>query len=323
LDYSHDVKLMVDLMTAGRVSIFPVDARGLVTPPGFAASVSGQVGHIGTAPNAFGNAEMASQMKLGSEHADMENLATGTGGHAFFNNNDLRGAVLRVQSIGENYYTLAYSPKDKRYDGRFRRVEIKVSDPEAKLEYRRGYFADDPTRMAGHSPDPNSNALRAAMQRGAPNAAELPFQIQVKIATEQPDPNKPSDRLGDNPAALSGRPVVRYVFNWTIDLHDVHFTSLANGMHHGEVDATLAAYDADGKLLNSIFGVAPLDVNDLEYTEFLKSGFPLQQIFDIPAGLVFLRAGLLDPSNGHVGATEFPLMVQSVKARVAESAPHN
>ena len=48
-----------------------------------------------------------------------------------------------------------------------------------------------------------------------------------------------------------------------------------DGMHHGEIDATLAAFDADGKVLNSIFGFETLKLTDAEYAGMLKTGFPM------------------------------------------------
>jgi len=179
-----------------------------------------------------------------------------------------------------------------------------------KLEYRRGYYADDPVRTAQRAKVASySNPLRAAMKRGAPEATQIPFKVQVKTAINQPDPSRPSDRIGNDAATLKG-PLVRYEFHWNVDLSDIEFTSTANGMHHAEVDAVLDAYDADGNILNNIYSVLPLNLNDAEYNRLLKSGLPMKESLDIPAGTIYLRAGLLDPSTGHTGSTEFPIEVK-------------
>jgi VWFA-related protein len=319
VDYADELKKLADVMTFGRISIYPVDARGLVTPPGFAADRPGSAFASRGNGGAFGAQEMNAQMNLAGNHMSMNNLASATGGRAIYNTNGLAGAVVKIQSIGENYYTIAYSPKDKRYDGSFRSLDIRVSEPGVKLEYRRGYYAEDPAKSVGRSLIMHSNPLRAVMQRGAPDATQIPFRVEVKVAMRQPDPSRPSDRMGNEAASIKGTPV-RYDFHWMVDLSGITFETLSNGLHHAEVDATLAAYDADGNVLNNIYATLPLNFTDPEYTSYLKNGLPMKQTLDVPAGMVYLRAAVLDPSNGHTGATEFPLAVTAVQGSVAQTA---
>jgi VWFA-related protein len=298
VDYEDELKKLADVMAVGRIAIYPIDARGL--------------------GGAFGQQEMASQMNLAGDHMSMSNLASATGGRAMYNTNGLAGAVEKVEAINEHYYTIAYSPKDKRYDGSFRQLEIKVTDPGVKLDYRRGYYAYDPSKVTGRSLVIHSNPLRAVMQRGAPDSTQIPFHLQVKAAQRQPDPGRPSDRLGNQAASLQGT-LVRYDFHWVVDLNGVEFTPEPHGLQHGEVDASLTAYDLDGKVLNSIYAVLPLDLKSASYNKLLKSGLPMKQSLDVPAGTVYLRAGILDPSNGHTGATEFPMAVKPAPASVARA----
>ena len=65
---------------------------------------------------------MASQMNLAGNHMSMSNLAEATGGRALYNTNGLAGAVAKVQGIGSDYYSIAYVPSDRRYDGNLRRL---------------------------------------------------------------------------------------------------------------------------------------------------------------------------------------------------------
>jgi VWFA-related protein len=310
VDYSKDLKMLGNAMTLARVAVYPIDASGLVTPPGYGAdnpgSGFGGRGNGGT----FGAQEMNAQMNLAGNHMSMSNLAAATGGQAIYNTNGLAGAVGKVQAMGENYYTIAYSPKDKKYDGGFRELMVKVDEPGLKLEYRHGYYAEDPAKTAGRSLLVSSNPLRAVMQRGAPDATQLSFQVQVKAADRQPDPTRVTDRMGKDGASLTG-PVVRYDFHWTLDLTGVEFITEANGAKTGEVDATLTAYDGDGKVLNEIYSVLPLRLSAASYDRLVKSGLPMKQSLDLPAGMVYLRAGVLDHNTGHTGATEFPLAVQA------------
>jgi len=327
-DYSDDLKKLAELMNLGRISIYPVDARGLLTPPGYAAEQSPGFSSANMARNnggsgrqngaAFARRELNSQMSLGSGHISMNNLAAATGGRAFYNTNGLGNAVEKVQTIGENYYTIAYSPTDKSYDRSMRRIEVRVTDEKLRLDYRRGYYAYDPAKAAAASPLISSNPLRAAMVRGAPDSTTIPFHVTVKLAVQQPA--NANDRIGDKPADLRGTAVVRYDFHWSVDPGAIRFTEQPDGSHTAEVDATLAAYTADGKILNSIFAKLPLSLSSTQFAALDKSALPMKLTFDLPAGLVYLRAGVFDPSDGHTGATEFPLTVRAAQTQAQKPA---
>lgn len=303
-DFDQALKDLANVMTTGRISVYPVDAQGMVVASGYGADDSG-----GLRGTDFASQMTDSQMNLAGNHMTMSNLANATGGRALYNTNGLSEAVAKVEAIGENYYTIAYSPKNKTYDGNLRQVRVKVSDPGVKLEYRRGYYADNPASTARRTQVMYTNPLRVAMERGAPDTTQIPFRVQVKEAMQQPNPAKPSDRLGNNAAQLKG-PLVRYDFHWNVDVNGIQFMPAGNGMQHGEVDATLYAYDAEGKILNNIYAILPLNLTDAQYSELMKNGLPMKQSLDVPAGLVYLRAGVEDPNTGHTGSTEFPLAVK-------------
>lgn len=339
VDYSDQLKQLADVMTLGRIAVYPIDARGLATPPGYsAASAPTAGGGMGRDPssggNAFhasggfamadpnahggdpvssgtaaGNREMASQMNLAGNHMSMSNLASATGGQALYNSNGLAAAVAKVQAISSDYYSIAYAPSDRRYDGSLRKIEVRVSQPNLRLEYRRGYYADDPDRTVNrsqisYSPSP----LREAMKHGAPDSTQIPFRVQVRESAAQPSGLQ--GRMGNKGATLKGA-VVRYDFHWDVDPGAVAFTDAGNGTRHAEIDAALDAYDADGTILNDIYAVLPVDLTNAQFEETEKNGLHMKETLDVPAGLVYLRAGLIDPNSGRTGATEFPLEVSA------------
>lgn len=305
-DHSKPLKKLEDIMNVSRVSIYPVDARGLGPPSTYSYAYSPEHQFAPTGTD-FGLMVMNDSMVEGSEDLGMEHMAEATGGRAFYNNNDLARAISQVHSIGENYYTIAYSPKNKDYDGRFRKVEIKVNDPGIRLDYRRGYYASKPR---GRFP------LFGAMQFGAPSATELPIHVQVTKAAAQPRPNQTKGRIGNQGAKLKG-PVVRYEFKATIDPNDVTLRQL-DGRRHAQMYFALAAYDNNGKLLNDIYGPVIIDMNDRVYADALAHGVRLTQDLDLPAGELHVRVGVADDATKDTGATEFPLNVQPGPERVAQ-----
>jgi len=331
VDYSEQLKQLADVMTVGRIAIYPIDAHGLSTPPAYGADAAatagsgimdpsgsgtsfhsaGRGGFTNDNPVSSGSAagarEMGSQMNIAGNHMSMSNLARATGGRALYNTNGLAGAVAKVEAIGDDYYSIAYAPHDRRYDGGLRKIDVKVAQPGMKLEYRRGYYADDPDNTARRSQIAYSaNPLHESMKRGAPDSTQIPFRVQVREAAAQP--TGITDRVGQSGATLKG-PVVRYDFHWDVDPESIAFTTGADGTRHAEVDAALDAYDADGTMLNDTYATLPLNLTEAQYEEVKKAGLHMKESLDVPAGLVYLRAGVVDPNSGHTGATEFPLSV--------------
>lgn len=77
----------------------------------------------------------------------LSELAEQTGGRAFSASdpNDLPSVATRIGIELRNQYVLAYSPTNRNRDGKYRRVEVKVSKPaglaDVKAHWRLGYYA--------------------------------------------------------------------------------------------------------------------------------------------------------------------------------------
>jgi hypothetical protein len=159
----------------------------------------------------------------------MEQLAADTGGKAFYNANDLNAAMMHAMEDGAHYYTLVYTPTNKKMDGSYRRIEVKTSAGKYNLAYRRGYNADDMEKMgksaasnglnsaniSGGHPDGRADPtpLRQLMTRGMPSSTQILYGVRVLPATPQPEPT--AKRAGYNPKLPS--PTIRYTADFLID----------------------------------------------------------------------------------------------------------
>jgi len=79
-----------------------------------------------------------------SNFASQESLVTlssDTGGKAFLDSNDFQPAFAKVKEDTSFYYLLGYQSSNLARDGRFRRIVVRVNRPDAKLDFRRGYYA--------------------------------------------------------------------------------------------------------------------------------------------------------------------------------------
>jgi VWFA-related protein len=121
------------------VSLYSIDARGLVAQAPLGDATRGSQGGLGMYS---GSSAMANANNFQQSQDTLYALAADTGGKALLDNNDLSvGIVQAEQSIG-SYYILGYYSANQALDGRFRRIKITYNgDSSAKLSYRQGYWA--------------------------------------------------------------------------------------------------------------------------------------------------------------------------------------
>jgi VWFA-related protein len=74
----------------------------------------------------------------------LKELADNTGGLAILNTNDFKKAMARVASDVTGYYEVVYAPQVQEYDGKFRKIEMKVSRGGTRLQAGNGYLATAP-----------------------------------------------------------------------------------------------------------------------------------------------------------------------------------
>ena len=77
----------------------------------------------------------------------MKDLAESTGGVAFITTDakEIPGAIEQIEQELRYQYWLGYRPANQAHDGKFRHIEVKVSQPQAKVRARSGYYAPPPT----------------------------------------------------------------------------------------------------------------------------------------------------------------------------------
>ena len=70
----------------------------------------------------------------------LRTLASNTDGLAVITN-DLPGGIRRILNDVSAYYLLGYYSTDRRFDGGYRRIEVKINRPGVRVNARRGYYA--------------------------------------------------------------------------------------------------------------------------------------------------------------------------------------
>ena len=294
-----NVKKTADMLTVSKVAVYPVSAEGVKLSNIMAADSAGS-GRGGGNPMEAYTAEAGDRAAI---IANMEQLASDTGGKAYFNTNDLNSAVKRAIDDGSHYYTIAYTPINSKMDGSYRRIEVQVTAKgKYKTAYRRGYNADDTKKAAAPL---DSDPLRPLLKFGLPSSTQLLYGVRVVPSTPQPPAN--AKRAGKN-ADLTG-PTTRYSIDFMVRWQGVKLDPTPQGTHSGTIQVALLAYDRDGKAVNWAGATQGMNLDPNVYAAIQKSGIPVHAELDLPNTDVYLETGVYDWGSGKAGTLEIPLRV--------------
>lgn len=142
------------------VAFYPIDPRGLAT---FDQPIS----HGVIAPS-------VEHARLASRGGGLRELAANTDGIALIMNNDLDTQFRILTDALSAYYLLGYYSTNTKFDGGYRRLEVKVKRPGVQVNARRGYVAPTEAEIAaiaagreaaGRPPSKDAAALGEALSR--------------------------------------------------------------------------------------------------------------------------------------------------------------
>jgi VWFA-related protein len=300
-NYSDQMTASSRMLDRARAAIYPVLAGGPSTNSLFGVDrqINGALHNSTTNPNGILEQDSTPASNEIGAHGTMNVIADQTGGRAFYSSTDLGAAIRSVQQLASHYYTIAYAPTNTAYDGKFRKIAVKVDSPKARLDYRRGYFAEDPAALPATARTPSPTGVSFALLHGAPGSAQILFKLHV------------APKEGTQPASSSA--ATRYSINWIVDLHGIPFTQQADGSRNGAFSLVLVAYDTGGKLLNQAKDGGNITLDPSQYQKYLASGLRFHQEIDLPPGYIYLRAAIVDQSGSRSGSTEIPVHVAPLR----------
>jgi hypothetical protein len=336
------------------ISVYPIDVKGVIlweergaSPAGDAAadmsSAAGtSSGDQGNAtPQATGGLSGASITSIDQQQE--EYIANATGGHAYYSNNAVSTLMEKAVENGESYYTISYSPTNSNFDGSERKIEITlVRKSPYTLSYRRLYYAfpeqalpdvkgkksKDETVQARFMQAKAEDTLYANIEHGAPMMHDLLFSTH--LATEgRPEmaTAKQMVELQDSPAFFRTRkkdqpvkpltPVKLQKYRIDYGVIDPQLKTLAKQKGSSAIlEFAAAAYDADGRLLNSVLneGMPPADAGK----DGKPAAFHAQQELEVPPGAASIRVAVRDKATNRTGTLEVPLPLKAEPATQAE-----
>ncbi|MBA3914606.1 MAG: VWA domain-containing protein [Acidobacteriales bacterium] len=284
---TEGVKRVAALMTSAQISVYPVDAKGLLGATLADASRQGSNGagllmiggDYGEAVSNASNRQFASQ-------ATMEEMAQQTGGRAYINRNDIDRAVALAAADGSTYYSLSYYPEKKKFDGGYRKLKVVVSRPGVQLRYRPGYFAIEPEKVSDKDKQPELISALA----GPSNATMVVFDARI---------------VPPAPAAKVDLPVQFLVQADTFTGEDGK-----NGERAVDLDFYVTAFTKDGKMAANTGKAVATSLPADQYLQMQQKGLLMPVNISLPPGSYDLRLAVRDNHTGYVGTLSVPLTLK-------------
>jgi len=273
--HAQEIREAAAQLASAQVAIYPVDVRGLVS--GMEPTIDD------LAATQLFNATQTAQMKLSdvtSSQETMREMAQETGGKVYINQNEIKqGAVLATQ-YSAAAYTIGYYPEDKKMDGKYRPIKVKVNRDALEVRNRRGYYAIDPAQSKELTPE---QTVAEALRDSVPDTL-VTFRAQVK-------------------PGVGGKLGVVFL----VDADTVSAEDASGGNKKLNVAFYAAAFGVDGKMLGNQSMKVDQAFSAETYQQIQKQGILLQMDVPSPAGATDVRLAVRDNRTGSVGSLTIPL----------------
>ncbi len=212
----------------------------------------------------------------------MNIIATQTGGHAFFNSNDIKGAIRRTIADSNSNYLVGFYPDHGNWNGQYHEIKLNVKGSPLVLRYRKGYFA------LANSTDTSADARSALLSALWSPVDATSLGVMAKIQSVDSNSRKLDLRVKLDASELQ--------------LNDV------DSHHTGRVDAIYLQLGPG----DAILAASPLSYNlqfyEREYESILKRGYELQESLAILPSTRALRIVVRDGASGAIGSVTIPLV---------------
>ena len=285
--YDSAIAESAQALSDANLAVYPVDARGLMPNPDDV---------IQTGPTTAGTYARAKKPQLPSRLPDnfgaMDQVAQRTGGHAFYNSNDIKASIRQVIDDSRLTYTLGYYPEGTAWNGKFHKIKVVVDQPGLRLEYRDGYFAIPAAAAVVPAQTAKQNLDEAALS--PLDATGIGLVV----------------RAGPGAPPSGGAQTISLQY-W-IDPHGVTLAPVSqppSGDKKWSVHITLVTiqFGPQGQSLDGSSHDFTLQVNATQRKNLLASGFVFGAPLAIVPGAERLRVIVRDDPTGDLGSVNVPL----------------
>jgi VWFA-related protein len=265
-----EMNLAMRTVSNANVAIYPVSAEGLDNRA-YDAQSNVEPTHL----------IMGMDAKLQALENAMDDIAKKTGGRAFYETNDIAGAIRKAVDDSNTTYTLGFYPDSVRLDGKFHKIRLRIVGRDGvRLRYRQGYI-DAPELWV------DENNYRLSLE----NAVWSPL-----------DANGIGLSANIEPTPGAGH---KERLQLKISASDLTFVELGT-TRVAEAELLVCQKDDRGKQLNVIEHVVRVEASTTDYDEITKNGIAFSGSFLLQRDTRSLRIVVSDARSARLGSLTIP-----------------
>jgi VWFA-related protein len=264
-DHRTEESDVFDRALRANVTINSIDMRGLFTViPGGDA---GQSTYVDDSESVLRTADVLAE------------LADGTGGTFFHNDNDLKKGLNLLAARPEYVYVLGFSPQDLKFDGAYHALKVTLrNSANLTVQARRGYWAPK------HAVDP-AEAAKQELQDTFFSQEEIPG-IPLDLETSF---FKSTDEKFD--LSVTAR----------LDVKGLRFKK-GDGRNDDTVTVVAGLFDSNGKNVVATRRVVNLRLRDQSLAALQNAGMRLKENFSVASGRYTVRVVVADSEGQTITA---------------------
>src|ERR1017187_864713 len=280
---STEMSATADTAQAGKLAV------------GQMASVSQNQGKIGASAsvmrqNSKQGDDTISAVRTSDLQSSLRQLSEGTGGFLIANTNDFRKSFQQLAENLDAHFEAVYHPTSNKYDGRLRKIEVKMARNDLQVESRTGYFAMPDLKGSGPLTPVESTGLAVLNAEPRPHSfdfhvAAFHFQKDASNSRSTLAFELPSAKLGD-----------------TVDP--------GRKVHKFEVSLLALVRDANGDVVDKYSLDQPYFIADANLAAVRADALTYTHALDLPPGHYTVDAAVVDrqgaQATAETGSFEIP-----------------
>lgn len=287
------LKAVMESCNAANVVLYGVDVHGVTTTAtnmdvSQRSSAGTRTGSVVPSPQGLNNANLGIMAREQNLRDTFRVLAEGTGGTAFYGNNNLPEGMQKAFDDGRYAYTIGYYPNHETWNGAFRKVEIKVARQDVHARYRDGYYAKED--IDGLQSDPEKQIQETG--NSPLDSTALSMMVSVRHMKAQP-----ASTLGAEH---------ELEFQIGVDVAQLQLEQ-SGGHRKGSIDLVFIQRDEKGQALAAEKKHVDLDFTDTQYQGMLTAGAIFERHLVLNEQAKDVRVLVRDGGSGQIGTVTVAL----------------
>jgi VWFA-related protein len=214
-----------------------------------------------------------------AEGDTLSELAYGTGGTSFENNNSMDDGFRVTAAAPESYYLLGFSPQNLKLDGTFHALKVTLKVPgHLDLQARKGYYA--PKHLTDAAETAKTEIEEALFSRE--ELRELPVDLHTQFFK-----------------AANGTTNVTVMAH--LDVKHFKFKK-ADGRNNNTITVVSSLFDRNGAMVVAITKTLELHLKDDTLEKKVDGGLTLRTPFNVKPGTYLVRLVVRDSEGQMISA---------------------